>query len=101
MKNEDAFRNFLRLTYKSQRTGKPFSAKVASDVLSRCRLVERVTGIQIDRQAVESDAAFSRLSEAISAKPKQFGVSSAKPYAYNQYVYSVRLYREFLLERKG
>ena len=98
MKFKDDFREYLKTRFRSTKSGEPLSSKVASDVLSRCHLVEQLTGIELRRETVNSDKAYERLYELVKAKAGDFGASPARPYAYNQHLYSVRLYRKFLSE---
>ena len=64
MKHEAEFKTFLTTQKRSAKTGKPYSVKVAGDVASRCRLVERLFGIEFSERTLTQDEA-DRLCERI------------------------------------
>ena len=99
MKFEDKFRDFLLTRFRSGRTGKSLTPKVASDVISRCRFLERTVEIELGPNTFPSEKAYERLCDVVRIKSKDFGASPARPYAYNQHLYSVRIYRLFLSKR--
>lgn len=95
MKHEAEFKTFLMTEKRSARTNQPFSAKVTSDTLSRCKAVERALGIELSARTVGSDAAAQRL--CIQIKEGRVSSTEARPYAHNELILALRTYREFLV----
>lgn len=93
MKHEAEFKTFLTTQKRSAKTGKPYSVKVAGDVASRCRLVERLFGIEFSERALTQDEA-DRLCERI--KTERTSSTDRLPYAHNALILAVRTYREFV-----
>lgn len=98
MKNETEFKTFLTTEKCSARTGKPFSAKVASDTVSRCKTVERFLSIELSVQTLGSDEAAQKLYDQI--KIGRLSSTDSRPYAHNDLILAVRTYREFLVSRR-
>lgn len=94
MKHETEFRQFLTTEKLSSRTNRPFSPKVASDTISRCRTVERLMSLELSGKTLGSDAAASRLCAQITAA--RVSSTVGRPYAHNELVLAVRTYREFI-----
>lgn len=63
--NVDAFRTYLEERHQS-RNGTPFSPKVASDCISRCRRVEAIIGMDLDR--IVQDHAPEDVAKLIEAR---------------------------------
>lgn len=97
MWNETEFKKFLITEKLSARTQKPFSAKVASDTLSRCRIVERLLSVELSGHTLSSDEAANKLCEQI--KEGRLSSTESRPYAHNELILAVRTYREFLSAR--
>lgn len=95
MKAMDEFVKFLETSYRGARSGRPLSKRVARDQLSRCLRIERVLGIQLNRQSVSSAKAFEKLVADIKGKREELA-SPARRYAYVDYICAVRRYREFV-----
>ncbi|CAM8668269.1 hypothetical protein MCEMIEM13_02457 [Comamonadaceae bacterium] len=93
MKHEIEFRNFLTTRKVSSKTGRPYSLKVANDVVSRCKLVERVFEIDFSEHSI-TPTSTERLCEQI--KLEQTTSTDRAPYAYNALILAVRTYLEFL-----
>ena len=94
MMHETEFRTFLTTKKRSARTNKPFSAKVASDTLSRCRTVERALNMELSARTLGSDAVAQKLCAQIKAD--RVSSTEARPYAHNELILALRTYREFL-----
>ncbi|WP_137896774.1 hypothetical protein [Ramlibacter sp. 2FC] len=94
MRHETEFKTFLTTEKLSARTQRPFSAKVASDTVSRCKTVERLLGVELSGRTMGSDAAAQKLCAQI--KDGRVSSSEARPYAHNELILAVRTYREFL-----
>lgn len=97
MRNETEFKTFLTTEKRSARTRKPFSAKVASDTVSRCKTVERLLSVELSGRTLSSDEAAQKLCEQI--KVGRLSSTGARPYAHNELILAVRTYREFLSSR--
>lgn len=95
MKNEAEFRAFLTTEKRSTRTNQPFSTKVASDTISRCKSVERLMSIELSRKTLASEDACSRICAQI--KGQKLTSSQQRPYAHNGLILAVRTYREFVV----
>jgi hypothetical protein len=96
MKYETEFRAFLRTEKRTARTNQPFSSKVASDTVSRCKKVERLMSIELSGKSLGSDAACIRLCAQI--KGERLSSTEGLPYAYNELIHAVRTYREFIVK---
>lgn len=94
MKHETEFRTFLTTEKLSKKTQQPFSSKVASDTLSRCKTVERLMSIELSGKTLGSDAACLRICAQI--KEERLSSTPGRPYAYNELILAVRTYREFI-----
>jgi hypothetical protein len=94
MKYETEFRTFLMTEKLSVRTRRPFSAKVASDTVSRCRTVERLLFVDLSPKTLASEDACLELCARI--KEEKASATSGRPYAYNELILAVRTYREFI-----
>lgn len=90
MSNKEGFRIFLLEEYKSEKTGVPYSKKVVSDILSRCRKIESVLNISLP---LEEDADFFK-TVAQGIKENQ-AFSQKYKYAYAQYIHALNVYRKF------
>lgn len=99
MKHETEFRTFLMTEKRSVRTNQPFSPKVASDTVSRCKTVERLMAIELSGKSLGSDAACLRLCAQVKAE--RISSSQGRPYAYNELILAVRTYREFIVNFKS
>lgn len=98
MKHETEFEGYLRTEKRSARTQQPFSPKVASDTVSRCKMVERVLEIELSTRTVGTEAGIEKVFFAIKAA--RLGATEKRPYAYNEHILAVRIYREFLSWRE-
>lgn len=96
MRSEAKFRDFLTKTFKSPKTGKPFSSKVAGDMISRCRRIERVLGVQLSSRTLLKKGAYEEITQVVKRNASMFGVSPSRPYAYNQSLYALRQYKCYL-----
>jgi len=94
MKHETEFRAFLMTEKRSARTKQPFSSKVASDTVSRCKTVERLMSVELSGKTVGSNAACLRLCAQV--KSDRLSSSQNRPYAHNELILAVRTYREFI-----
>lgn len=95
MKHETEFRTFLMTEKRSARTKQPFSSKVASDTVSRCKTVERLMSIELSGKTLGADAACLRLCAQIKAE--RVSSTQGRPYAHNELILAIRTYREFLI----
>jgi hypothetical protein len=96
MKHQTEFRTFLTTEKRSARTNQPFSSKVASDTVSRCKTVERLMSIELSGKTLGSDAACLRLCAQIKAE--RVSSTEGRPYAHNELILAVRTYREFVVK---
>jgi hypothetical protein len=94
MKYESDFSSYLKTVKISSKTRKPFSTKVASDTISRCKIVERALEIELSGRTLGSDAAAKNVCGQI--KDAKISSTEARPYAHNELILAVRAYREFL-----
>ena len=94
MKNETEFRIFLTTEKRSTRTNQPFSLKVASDTVSRCKTVERLMSIELSGKTLGSNVACQQLCAQI--KSERVSSTQGRPYAHNELILAVRTYREFI-----
>ena len=97
MRNEADFKTFLTTERLSSRSQKPFSAKVASDTVSRCKAVERMMRLELSGKSLGTDEAARKLCGQIKAG--RLSSTETRPYAHNELILAVRLYREFLAAR--
>lgn len=97
MRHETEFRIFLTTEKRSARTGLPFSAKVAGDTVSRCKAVERFFKVELSERTIGTDDAAHELCHQIKAG--QISSTSSRPYAHNELILAIRIYREFLATR--
>jgi hypothetical protein len=95
MKHEIEFQKFLMTEKRSARTNQPFSSKVASDTVSRCKKVERLLSIELSGKTLGSDVACSRLCSQLKAE--RVSSTQERRYAYNELILAVRIYREFIM----
>jgi hypothetical protein len=93
MKHEAEFKTFLTTQKVSVKTGKPYSVKVAGDVASRCRLVERLFGVEFSELTL-NHSEVERLCERI--KTEQTSSTDRVPYAHNALILALRTYRKFV-----
>ena len=96
MKHEIEFKAFLMSEKRSVRTNKPFSSKVASDTVSRCKTVERLMSTELSGRTLGSDAACLRLCAQIKAN--RVSSTQGRPYAHNELILATRIYREFIVK---
>lgn len=94
MKRETEFREFLTTRKRSSRTGEFFSSRVARDVVTRCKLVERELDVELSKANVGQ---FRGLTEIIDAiRERKLSSTDASPYAHNDLINSIKIYSEFL-----
>lgn len=98
MRNEIEFKSFLTTQKRSARTQQPFSMKVASDTVSRCKAVERMLKVELSGRTLSSDDAAQKLCAQI--KEGRLSSTDSRPYAHNELILAVRTYREFVALRK-
>jgi hypothetical protein len=96
MKFQEEFRCYLTEVHRSRTTGKPFAVKVATDMVSRCRLIERVLEFELGPRVLLKKDGYETIRRAVKQSAKAFGASSGRPYAYNQHLYALRHYLSFL-----
>ncbi|MBT9492386.1 MAG: hypothetical protein IV107_08535 [Paucibacter sp.] len=97
MKHETEFGRYLRAEKRSVKTQQPFSPKVASDTVSRCKMVERAFEIELSGKTVGTDTGLQKVIDSIKAA--KLGATEKRQYAYNEHILAVRTYREFLAWR--
>jgi len=101
VKGEAEFRRFLLEQARGRATKEPYTAKVASDIMSRCRRLERVLGIELSPMTVGSDQAFETIKETlVNQKLELDSASRTKIRSHSEMLYAVRLYREFVSDRR-
>lgn len=93
MKAEKEFINYLTSQFRSEKTSLPYSQKVASDILSRCRRIELLLEIKLSIAFVSHEKNYLALREQI----KSHGdfCSEAHPYGYGQYIHALKAYYLF------
>lgn len=97
MKNEAEFKAFLTTVKRSGRTGKLYSAKVASDIVRRCKTAEQSLNIELseatmgDREFVEQACRTIRVMKMTS--------TAGNPNNHNSLIHSLKVYCEFLASR--
>jgi hypothetical protein len=96
MRFQDEFRSYLKDIHRSPTTGKPLAVKVATDILSRCRLIEKVLDFELGPRVLFKKDGYETIKRAVKQSAKAFGASSGRPYAYNQHLYALRHYVSFL-----
>ena len=100
MIHAEDFAQFLQTSYAGARTGAPCSPKLAADLVSRCRRVEKIIGKELRESSVRSEASFNALISGVKAARERFA-SPRRPYAYVDHITAVRRYREFVLKKSG
>jgi hypothetical protein len=95
MKLDAEFREYLT-QYISPKTHRTLSPKVARDTLSRCRKIEKLLSIELSPTLVLSIG----FQDEVRIRVKSMGTSfCASPYRYNQELYALRLYCNFIVSR--
>jgi hypothetical protein len=100
MKFQEEFRLYLTKSFRSSRTGKPLAAKVVTDIVSRCRLIERILNVELGPRVLMKKGAYETIEQAAKQSGKMFGASPSRPYAYNLHLYALRHYVNFLGRRE-
>ena len=99
MKYEDQFREYLKTIRVSLRTGNLLTPRAVSDTISRCKRVERDLSVEISPSTVGSPQALNQL--LCSIREARLSASEKLPYSYSQFVYSVKVYRDFVAWKKA
>ena len=79
MKHKAAFQAVQMTETRSARTNHPFSSKVASDTVSRCKTVVRLMSVELSGKTLGADAACTKLCNQIKAG--RITSTQARPYA--------------------
>ena len=98
MKYEMEFGEFLTTHKRSSRTGELFSLRVGRDVVTRCRVVERELSVELSRVNVGHVVGLTEVLKTI--RERKLSSTTARPYAHNDLIYSVKIYCEFLRFKK-
>ena len=77
------FEEFLSLKYKSKRTGRNLSKIVISNVSSRCRKIEELLVLDLDKYCINEEK-FQNLRQKI----KQLELGNEEVYMYSAKLYS-------------
>lgn len=94
MNDVEDFRSYL-LEKHISKAGKTYSKKLASDIVSRLRLVEGILGRRFTKPNILDENAFWKLVTAIKeARKAQAGEPAY--HLYNNYVSALRRYRSYL-----
>ncbi len=95
MNLEHEFRCYLQKIWVSEKTGRSMSPKATSDAVSRCKLVEKTLSLELSPATVKGEDAYQDLLSQI--RVRRISSNRNRPYAHSQIIYSVKLYREFVL----
>lgn len=98
MKLEDEFRSFLQDVWISKKTGRSMSPKAIGDAVSRCKRIERLYDTELF-SLIKTEDSFIKLIDEV--RDLRISSTAARPYAYAQIVYSLKLYRQFFELEKG
>ncbi len=98
MKHDSEFRLYLTNVRKSSRTLKPYSPKVITDLLRRCRTVEALLLVELSQSTVGSATGTEEICETVHKA--KLGSTPTTPYAHLSLTNAVRIYAEFLAWRK-
>ena len=93
MKAEIDFKIYLTSEYLSEKTGMPYSLKVACDILSRCRRIEQILEVELTRASISNEKKYLALRNQI----KSHGdfCTEKLPYGYSQYIHALKAYYLF------
>ena len=97
MKHDSEFRAYLTNVRKSSKTLKPYSPKVITDLLRRCRTVEALLAIELSPSTASSKGA-EEICETV--RRARLGSTPGTPYAHLSLTNAVRIYADFLAWRK-
>jgi hypothetical protein len=100
MRDIESFRSYL-LEQHISKAGKPYSKKIASDIVSRVKLVQGILGRRFTKSNILNEDSFWKLV-AILKEARITQAEIPAYYLYNNYVSAMRRYRDYLerLERK-
>lgn len=98
MRHESEFRSYLTNDRKSSKTGLPYSPKVVTDLLRRCRAVESLLEIELSGATVGSGKTADAICESI--RQQRLTSTPTVPFAHLSLINAVRIYRDFLAWRK-
>lgn len=98
MKHDSEFRLYLTHVRKSSRTLKPYSPKVITDILRRCRSVEALLLIELSPSTVSNAKDTQGICETVHQA--KLGSTPTTPYAHLSHTSAVRIYADFLAWRK-
>jgi len=90
----EEFRTFLTKRYRGPRHGRPLASKVAGDMLSRCRRVEDVLGINLDTALARSGV--ERVLDQITDRSGAFALGKNVGTGVASLRGALRLYGRFL-----
>lgn len=94
MKAEKEFISYLTTEYRSAKTGLPYSQKVASDILSRCKRIELILETELTVALISKEKNFLALRQKIRSQADCFG-SASRPYGYLNYFHALTAYYRF------
>jgi len=97
MKNESEFKEFLTTSKRSARTGNFFSAKVAGDILRRCKAVEQSLNIELSEVTMGDAEVVAETCRKI--RVMKMTSTEGSPNNHNSLVHSIKVYCEFLASR--
>jgi hypothetical protein len=100
MKTEHEFKKYLISEFRSEKTGMPYTLKVASDILSRCRRIEQILEIELSRAFISNEKNYLAFKNQIKTHVESF-CSDANPYGYLQYNHALKAYYLFALRSAG
>jgi hypothetical protein len=98
MKYDSEFRLYLTSVRKSRKTLKPYSPKVITDLLRRCRTVEALLSIDLSQATVGTTKGTDEICATI--RQAKLASTPTTPYAHLSLINAVRIYADFLTWKK-
>lgn len=92
----DEFREYLRRWYRSKMTGSPLSEAAAKDALSRCRRVEAVLELDLDKFLKKQADPQTAIKDAIVEATGDFEIAGDPLRGRASLVRAAKLYCKFL-----
>jgi hypothetical protein len=89
--NREGFKDYLTTIYKGIKSDKQLSRKAVSDLLSRSKRIELELNVNLD-DFISHNTDMNQIREYIKDKSKLIHYNGSKPYFYNQYVSTAKMY---------
>ena len=97
MKHEEEFKAFLTTVKRSGKTGEVYSAKVANDILRRCKTAEQSLSIELSETTMGDSEFVEQACRTI--RVMKMTSTPGNPNNHNSLIHSLKVYCEFLASR--